>query len=156
MCTVRARDRRLRKYARRRLALRLLTPNVGPTQQSLKALSFVKFIAVTMLALAVAACSSTETQRPSTMAPPAAAAVQTTGSLLGLSSAAVLTRLGTPVLQVREGDGLMLQYRAPSCILDAYVYPTDGGASVTHVDARDSYGRDVDREACIAAVERAR
>ncbi|MEN3972798.1 hypothetical protein WJS89_08975 [Sphingomicrobium sp. XHP0235] len=116
----------------------------------------MKSLSLALLALAIAACSSTEAQRPSTMAPPAAAAVQTTGSLLGLSSAAVLTRFGTPVLQVREGDGLMLQYRAPSCILDAYVYPTEGGASVTHVDARDSYGRDVDREACIAAVERAR
>ena len=117
----------------------------------------MKALPTAAAALFIAACTSTEAQRPVAAAPPpAAAAVQTSGSLLGLSSAAVLTRLGTPALQVSEGDGLMLQYRAPACVLDAYVYPTDGGPAVTHVDARDSYGRDVDREACIAAVERAR
>ncbi|WP_343345285.1 hypothetical protein WJT74_12065 [Sphingomicrobium sp. XHP0239] len=107
---------------------------------------------------ALAACAAPiEDTRPVVAPPVAAAAVQTSGPLLGLSSAATLTRLGQPVLQVREGSGLMLQFRAPGCVLDAYLYPDARGAeTVTHVDARRPDGQDVDRDLCIAAIERAR
>ena len=53
---------------------------------------------------------------------------------------------------VVEGSGVKLQFRIPGCVLDAYLY----GDAVRHVDARDIYGRDVDRTACIAAMDRER
>ena len=113
--------------------------------------------AVALPLLLLAACAAPQDTRPVVAPPVAAVAVQTSGPLLGLSSAATLTRLGPPALQVREGPGLMLQFRAPSCVLDAYLYPdARGDEAVTHVDARSPAGQPVDRDLCLAAIERAR
>ena len=61
---------------------------------------------------------------------------------------------GQPVLQIREGDGLKLQYRGTRCVLDAYLYPSGSGpARVTHVDARDREGRSVPSTACTSQLE---
>ena len=79
------------------------------------------------------------------------------GDLVGLTTEELGQRFGAPDLQVREGDGLKLQYRAKSCVLDAYLYGPESGqgvARVTHVDTRDHDGRDTaqpDCEALLAA-----
>jgi len=81
---------------------------------------------------------------------------QARGDLLGLTAGELVRRLGTPALQVREGRSLKLQFRASSCILDAYLYPpgsSQGVERVTHVDARLRSGVDSDQGACIAALE---
>lgn len=106
--------------------------------------------------LLLAACA-TPAQRPTpppprSNVPPAPAVVQQSGDLIGLSTSQLVTRFGTPDLRVVEGSGVKLQFRIPGCVLDAYLY----GDAVRHVDARDIYGRDVDRTACISAMDRER
>lgn len=106
--------------------------------------------------LLLAACATTP-QRPTpppprSNVPPPPAAVQQTGDLIGLSSSQLVTRFGTPDLRVVEGSGIKLQFRIPSCVIDTYLY----GDAVRHVDARDIYGRDVDRATCIASMDRER
>ena len=62
----------------------------------------------------------------------------------------LVRRFGTPALQIREGDGLKLQFRSPQCVLDAYLYP--GGNAphrVTYVDTRTRALADVDQAFCI-------
>jgi hypothetical protein len=78
------------------------------------------------------------------------------GPLIGLTIGELVQRLGTPALQIREGQGLKLQFRASSCVLDAYLYtpPSGQGAErVAHVDARLRSGADTDQTACVAALE---
>ena len=104
--------------------------------------------------LLVAGCATTP-QTPQPQPTPVRPAPQQRSGLLGLTSAELVQRLGTPALQIREGRSLKLQFRGPGCILDAYLYPPAGGAGVervTHVDARLRSGADTDQRACIAAL----
>ena len=78
------------------------------------------------------------------------------GDLIGMTASELVQRLGSPALQVREGQGLKLQFRASRCILDAYLYPPPGAAApvrVTYVDARLRSGVDTDQRSCVAAIE---
>lgn len=99
---------------------------------------------------------------PATQAPPAAAvsvAAPRTYTAVGLEAVmgstarALVAQFGTPELDVREGSARKLQFSAPACVLDAYLYPRGSGEPVvTHVDARLPDGREMDRASCVAAL----
>ena len=77
------------------------------------------------------------------------------GELIGMSVSELVARLGTPRLQLREGNGTKLQFEAPACLLDAYLYPQAGAAArVTHVDTRNREGRSVDQSECLRMLDR--
>ena len=60
---------------------------------------------------------------------------------------------------MREGVSLKLQWSAPSCVLDAFLYPpgsgTGGTMRVTYVEARRPSGDPTDQAGCIAAIDAA-
>ena len=93
--------------------------------------------------------------RPSVPPPPV---YSTNGleSVMGQSARALVALFGNPDLDVREGPARKLQFLGPACVLDAYLYPPRSGAEpvVTHVDARQPDGRDIDRSSCVAALSR--
>lgn len=71
--------------------------------------------------------------------------------------ASLIRQFGTPRLDVREGDMRKLQFSGRACVLDVFLYPLRPGAEpvATYVDARrPGDGADVDRAACVAALER--
>ncbi len=83
---------------------------------------------------------------------------QQRGDLIGLTAGELIQRFGSPALQIRERQGLKLQFRGAACVLDAYLYPPAGAQGperVTWVDARLPTGVDTNRQACIAALQRA-
>ena len=114
---------------------------------------------VFIAALLAAGCTPTP-DVPQVQPPPARPAPivpQQRGGLIGLTAADLVQRLGTPALQIREGQSLKLQFRGPSCILDAYLYRAASGQGVervAHVDARLRSGADIDQRACISALDR--
>jgi hypothetical protein len=72
-------------------------------------------------------------------------------------AASLVRRFGNPRLDVREGDMRKLQFSGEACVLDVFLYPLrEGGEPVaTNVDARRaSDGQDVDKAACVQALER--
>jgi hypothetical protein len=72
-------------------------------------------------------------------------------------AAALVRRFGSPRLDVREGDMRKLQFAGAACVLDVFLYPLSEGAEpvATHVEARRaSDGLDVDRAACVRALQR--
>jgi hypothetical protein len=75
--------------------------------------------------------------------------------LAGLTAGELVGHFGNPVLQIREGTSLKLQFRGRSCVLDAYLYPSQGDNTlrVTHIDARSPNGADMDQAACVSALE---
>jgi hypothetical protein len=73
--------------------------------------------------------------------------------LMGLTPSDLVRQLGTPALQVREGSSLKLQFRGRRCVLDAYLYPSNGMLRVTHVDTRAPSGAATDQAACVFALE---
>ena len=78
--------------------------------------------------------------------------------VIGADAEALTRQFGAPRLDVREGDARKLQWSGSPCVLDAYLYPVDGGGRpiATFVDARRGDGRDVDRAACVAALRKTR
>jgi hypothetical protein len=92
---------------------------------------------------------------PSRPSPIVTPVPQQRGGLIGLTAAELVERLGSPALQIREGQSLKLQFRGASCILDAYLYRPAGGQGierVAHVDTRLRSGADSNQGACIAAL----
>ena len=108
-------------------------------------------------ALLVAGCTPTPDVEPQPQAParPAPAVAQQRGDLIGLNAGELVQLLGSPALQIREGQSLKLQFRAPNCILDAYLYrPVNGQGieRVAFVDTRLRSGADTNQSACIASL----
>lgn len=82
--------------------------------------------------------------------PPPAPAI---GQLIGLTPTDLVGHFGSPALQIHEGTSLKLQFRGRLCVLDAYLYPSNGAMRVTYVDTRTRQGLDTDQAACISALE---
>ena len=110
-------------------------------------------------ALLAAGCTPTPDVQPQPQVPsqPPPVAPQQRGGLIGLNAAELVQLLGSPALQIREGQSLKLQFRNPSCILDAYLYRPASGQGVervAHVDTRLRSGADTGQSACIASLGR--
>jgi hypothetical protein len=113
-------------------------------------------IALIAALLAAAGCTPTpDVQPPPAVPRPAPAIPRQSSSLIGLTAAELVQQLGSPALQIREGQSLKLQFRSAACILDAYLYRSATGQGVervAHVDARRRSGADMDQRLCIAAM----
>ncbi len=77
-------------------------------------------------------------------------------AVMGKDSAALKRLFGEPRLDVVEVYGRKLQFSGKACVLDAYLYPEGSNRTeiVTYVDARRSDGAEVDRAACVDALQR--
>ena len=74
-----------------------------------------------------------------------------------MTAGELIEHFGRPRLQVREGDGTKIQFAGPNCVLDFYLYPAQGVvARVSHIDARNVQGGNVDTQSCVYAIETAR
>lgn len=108
--------------------------------------------------LFVAACASApRTVEPPQQLPSPPPSTHTRSDIIGLTTQELVRRLGTPALQIREGDSLKLQFRGSQCVLDAYLYPQAAGREpyrVTYVDTRTRSLNTIDQTACIASLER--
>lgn len=77
--------------------------------------------------------------------------------VLGRTAAQLVQMFGQPEQDLRERRMRRLQFTAPACVLDAYLYPKGSGEPVvTYLDARLPNGDDFDRASCVAAVVRAK
>lgn len=113
-------------------------------------------LVATMLALSACAPTAVRTPVAQSLAVSAVALPTQTGleAVMGRSAGVITGRLGSPSLDVREGDARKLQFAGPVCVLDAYLYPpaARGEPIVTYVDARRPDGADFDRASCLAAL----
>lgn len=94
---------------------------------------------------------STVVRVPDVMAPKGLEGV------IGASAEALLKRLGTPRIDLVEGDARKLQFAGAECVLDIFIYPVSAVAqpTATHVEARlRQGGAPADPGACIREVER--
>lgn len=124
----------------------------------------MKYWPISVAAFALAACGAGDA-RPASASKPVDRSVTTISdkpkqggleSVIGKDANALRRMFGEPRLDVIEPFGHKLQFAGKACILDAYLYPDGkGGAEiVTYVDARRSDGAEVDRAACVNALQR--
>ena len=111
----------------------------------------MRFLAPALLALLLAACArAPRAVEPVPTAP--TAAPRPASALIGLTASELITRFGQPSFQVREGQGLKLQWARNGCVMDTYLYPpgtTRGGEEVTHVDTRRPSGDALAQPNCV-------
>ncbi len=115
----------------------------------------MRFLLPVAAALLLAACA--RAPRAVEPAPTPEPPAQQSGVLIGLTARDLGQRFGQPGFQVREGIGTKLQWSRNGCVLDAYLYPPQGGqgaARVAHVDARRPSGVDIDINSCLALLAR--
>lgn len=110
-----------------------------------------------LLPLAIlAGCTATSPSPPPATASRKPAPVVQPPSLqvMGGDARTLIARFGTPALDQREGPARKLQFRSPSCVMDAYLYPSADGSAprVTWIDTRGPQGNDTDRAACVASL----
>ncbi len=89
-------------------------------------------------------------------AAPAAASVDRHDhrTLNGMTANELIEHFGRPRLQIREGDGTKLQFAGPTCVLDFFLYPGQGGVPrVSHIDARNLQGGEFNSQACVHEIE---
>lgn len=108
--------------------------------------------------LLLGGCATVPAPMASPPPPPAAPTFTTVGleRVLGQNASTLTKLLGEPDAEVTEGTGQKLQFSSGICVLDAYLYPKDGGGVpvVTYLDARQRDGRAIDRASCVAALTR--
>ena len=126
----------------------------------------MKYGPIMLAAFALTACGS-ETPRPATPASipvdkpstalPTRPVIEKRGleGVIGKDAGTLRRMFGEPRLDVIEPFGRKLQFAGKACILDAYLYPDGKGGTeiVTYVDARRSDGAEVDRAACVNALQ---
>jgi hypothetical protein len=120
----------------------------------------VKRVSLALIgALALAGCVSAPSATTPTRVtiPPPRYSVAGLESVIGQSAGALTRLFGEPDKDIREVGARKLQFVSPFCVLDAYLYPKDGGEPVvSHIDTRQTDGRDIDRASCVAAMQRRR
>lgn len=117
-----------------------------------------RIFSVACLALALSACGGGVVPPAAVIPPPAgppASAFTKQGPLLGTDARQLTQMFGQPRLDIRETTVRKLQFANGRCILDAYLYAPARGKEpvVTHVDARNPGGLDIDPAACAAALQ---
>lgn len=119
-----------------------------------------RLLAVVGLTVTVAGCAtpSRAPQVATAGTGPVAAATPrpgpAAGQVIGSNAALLVGLFGQPALDIREGTARKLQFSGAACVLDAYLYPRDGGGEpvTTYVDARRPDGRTTDPAACAEAL----
>ena len=106
---------------------------------------------------ALAACASTATTSGSSLPAAPASPLRSVAGLelvMGKTAGQLVRLFGDPRLDIAEPPARKLQFANGACILDAYLYPPEGGGEgrVTHIDTRRSDGAEVDRASCVKAL----
>lgn len=117
-----------------------------------------KRIAIIAGGLLASACATVPTPVAGTAPPPPRITYSPIGleRVLGQNASALSRLFGKPDAEVTEGTGSRMQFTSDICVLDAYLYPGNGGGVpvVSHIDARQRDGRTIDRASCVAALTR--
>ncbi|PHR16548.1 MAG: hypothetical protein COA41_14485 [Sphingopyxis sp.] len=108
---------------------------------------------------ALAACASTTATRGPALPAVSDSPLSSVAGLdmvMGKTSGQLVRLFGEPQLNIAEPPARKLQFASGACILDAYLYPPEGGGEqrVTHIDTRRSDGAEVDRVSCVNALRR--
>lgn len=78
------------------------------------------------------------------------------GGVIGADARGLIRLFGEPRLDIRDPAARKLQFSNGRCVLDTYLYAPGVNREplVTHADARDSAGSDMDWNACVRLLRR--
>jgi hypothetical protein len=86
--------------------------------------------------------------------PSAAPAPASVTAVKGQTAPRLIAQFGQPALDASEGVARKLQFAGPICVLDTYLYPSNGRGEpvVTWLDTRQRDGGPIDQASCLAAL----
>ena len=119
----------------------------------------MRYPVVLALSVGLAACAAPQKAvapvRPTLPARSTTLPTKGLEAVLGKGQRDLERMFGTPRLDIRETTVRKLQFANGRCVLDAYLYAPARGKEpvVTHVDARNPTGADVDPAACVSALQ---
>lgn len=121
----------------------------------------LRIVAGSMAALMVSACGGagivgSASDRPAPQVP-VPGGTPLTGAVMGQDANSLFAQFGSPSLDITEGRGRKIQFANGTCVLDAYLYPSQNGRgspTVTYMDTRQRDGSPIDPSSCVAALRR--
>lgn len=114
--------------------------------------TWMKALTLAAMPLSLAACQSSA---PADMAKlrPAAAIISSDGNaFIGLSHDELANALGTPQMVRKEAPAEVWQYGGADCVVDFYLYDTDGQLRVAYVEARDMRAASAPTDRCVTSL----
>lgn len=100
--------------------------------------------------LALAACQAATPDRDEAVLQPAAAIIDgRSNAFIGLDRQALATAFGQPQMLRNEPPAEVWQYGGFDCVVDFYLYDSDGVMRVAYVEARDMRAGSAATERCV-------
>jgi hypothetical protein len=110
----------------------------------------VKAIACAALPLCPVACQSPAPDHDGAVLQPAAAIIDgRSNAFIGLDRQALATAFGQPQMLRNEPPAEVWQYAGFDCVVDFYLYDSDGIMRVAYVEARDMQADSAATERCV-------
>ena len=119
----------------------------------------MRFLILGLVALSLSACGQPGKRPATTSAAAGDAAAEkikiTSAQLLGQTGVWVRAKIGTPEFARSDMQANLWQYKNAQCVLNVFLYSDGetGPARVLHFDARDTAGKDTDRNACLSSLQ---
>ena len=112
-----------------------------------------------LFALLLSGCGATLVPQGGSRAPAVGYAPATRpqpGGVMGADARGLQRLFGAPRLDIRDPAARKLQFTNGQCVLDAYLYAPAANREpvVTHVDARNNAGEDMDWASCAGLLRR--
>ena len=103
--------------------------------------------------LALVACQSSAPDREDAVLQPAAAIIDGgSNAFIGLDGQALANAFGPPQMVRSEPPAEVWQYGGFDCVVDFYLYDTDGRMEVAYVEARDMRAGSAPTERCVKSL----
>lgn len=109
-----------------------------------------KLMMAAAMPLALAACQASAPHDEEAVLQPAAAIIDgRSNAFIGLDSHALATAFGQPQMLRNEPPAEVWQYVGFDCVVDFYLYDSDGEMRVAYVEARDMRAGSAATERCV-------
>jgi hypothetical protein len=112
----------------------------------------IRAIALMGLPSCLAACQSAAPHEDAVLQPAAAIIDGRSNAFIGLDGQALTNAFGQPQMVRNEPPAEVWQYAGFDCVVDFYLYDSDGDMRVAYVEARDMRAGSAPTERCVKSL----
>jgi hypothetical protein len=109
-------------------------------------------LAASLCAAVLGGCQSARPAHDTASQPAAPILSSDSSAFIGLAEQDLATVLGKPKLVRKDDPAEVWQYSGADCVVDFYLYDSDGRMTVAFVEARDSQADNAPTERCVKSL----